>query len=410
MLALLGACQQLPGAEFPWSKSSAPEQSAEWQGQTTLGQTRGDRVAQAQRLLKELGYGVGTADGIVGRRTRKAVTAYQRDRGLPQDGKVTAGLLQSLQTTLRNKKPPATRKTVSKPKSEPERASSTANLRLEELPVYERGSTFVYSDGSIERVVATKGSTVRWAGHDGTHFTADRNFLLPWSYWQTSAERGTATLVGDPNSFWPLLGEQEIRFSAQIAVQNRADTSDVEQTTESWRCRVIGDDRLRVMAGTFDTLIVGCDRHGGRSSQATRRVWHFAPELGHYVRRDERFDNPALDRSTELVAIQPAAPGWPPVARAALDRAVQQALDSAPDGAREDWSSSGVETEVTIQPAARFRQADGTTCRSYLQIWSGSEGERYFPGTACLGDSGEWRIPGLDAGPRHSIAVSGTHS
>lgn len=410
LIVLLGACQQFPSLETSLSKNGAAKQSADQQSEPGVQRARGSLVEQAQRSLIELGYSVGSADGVVGPRTRKAVTAYQRNRGLPRDGEVTAGLIQSLRATLRAKKTSAPATAAEEQKTEPKRTSRIADLRLDRLPVYERGSTFVYSDGSVERVIAVKGSAVRWAGHDGTHFTADRNFLLPWSYWQTSAERGTTTLAGEPGSFWPLLGEQEIRYSVQVAVQNRADTTKVEQSTESWRCRLIGDDRLRVMAGTFETVVVGCDRHGGRDNQATRRVWHFAPDLGHYVRRDDVFDNPALDRTSELVAIQPAAPGWPPIARAALDRAVQQALEAAPDGAREDWSSSGVETRVTIQPAARFRRADGTSCRSYLQIWSGPEGNRHYPGSACLGKSGRWQIPGLDADPDAALAVSETHS
>jgi peptidoglycan hydrolase-like protein with peptidoglycan-binding domain len=53
-------------------------------------------VQAIQRKLNELGYEAGTADGLMGRRTRSAISAFQRDSGLVADGNVTAALLQLL--------------------------------------------------------------------------------------------------------------------------------------------------------------------------------------------------------------------------------------------------------------------------------------------------------------------------
>jgi hypothetical protein len=56
-----------------------------------------DATVQAiQRKLNELGYEAGTADGLMGRGTRSAILAFQRDNGLVADGKPTAALLQLL--------------------------------------------------------------------------------------------------------------------------------------------------------------------------------------------------------------------------------------------------------------------------------------------------------------------------
>ena len=49
-----------------------------------------DITAQAQRLLQQLGYNPGPADGIYGARTRAAVKAYQRDNGLSVTGRLDA--------------------------------------------------------------------------------------------------------------------------------------------------------------------------------------------------------------------------------------------------------------------------------------------------------------------------------
>ena len=55
-----------------------------------------DDVRAAQRLLNGLGYGAGTPDGLMGRKTREAIEAFQRDKGLSVTGEVSDALLASL--------------------------------------------------------------------------------------------------------------------------------------------------------------------------------------------------------------------------------------------------------------------------------------------------------------------------
>ncbi len=43
-------------------------------------------IRQAQDALNALGYDAGPADGVMGRRTKQALSAFQRDRGLPVTG------------------------------------------------------------------------------------------------------------------------------------------------------------------------------------------------------------------------------------------------------------------------------------------------------------------------------------
>ena len=53
-------------------------------------------VEDVQFALGRVGYDAGPADGIAGPRTANAITAYQRDNGLPTDGQASAALLQHL--------------------------------------------------------------------------------------------------------------------------------------------------------------------------------------------------------------------------------------------------------------------------------------------------------------------------
>jgi membrane-bound lytic murein transglycosylase B len=56
---------------------------------------RSDRM-ELQRLLGQRGYDVGEADGVIGRRTREAIRAFQRTQNMPADGFATMALLQRL--------------------------------------------------------------------------------------------------------------------------------------------------------------------------------------------------------------------------------------------------------------------------------------------------------------------------
>ena len=57
-------------------------------------------IVAIQEELVAHGYRAGAADGVVGRKTRAAIRRYQRDAGLPIDGKATKELLDHLKFAL----------------------------------------------------------------------------------------------------------------------------------------------------------------------------------------------------------------------------------------------------------------------------------------------------------------------
>jgi len=75
-----------PDFKTPWPRDEQPILS------------RADRV-ELQVLLGQRKYDVGEPDGVIGRKTREAIRAYQRAKGLPADGFATISLLQSLRTS-----------------------------------------------------------------------------------------------------------------------------------------------------------------------------------------------------------------------------------------------------------------------------------------------------------------------
>lgn len=54
------------------------------------------QMLQIQARLNDLGHDVGKPDGIAGSRTRKAIKAFQKSKGLPADGYPSIELLDLL--------------------------------------------------------------------------------------------------------------------------------------------------------------------------------------------------------------------------------------------------------------------------------------------------------------------------
>lgn len=92
-------------------------------------------IASVQRMLAQLNYETGKPDGRIGAATRRAVMAFQRDHALPQDGLITAGLIDKL-------------------KAVQAAAQRSAMIALS------AGDTLIYSDGSVEMVAADR--VVQW--------------------------------------------------------------------------------------------------------------------------------------------------------------------------------------------------------------------------------------------------------
>ncbi len=67
---------------------SSQQTDAEPETQATLSKmgSRGEEVRKIQQKLKDLGYQVGSVDGIFGLQTQKAVLEFQRSKGLNADG------------------------------------------------------------------------------------------------------------------------------------------------------------------------------------------------------------------------------------------------------------------------------------------------------------------------------------
>ncbi len=333
-------------------------------------------VREIQRSLEALGYPVGRPDGILGRRTQEALKTFQKDEGLGQDGGVSTGVLGRLRYRMAKQPDP-------EPKDE--------RLYAAFPPVYEVGSSFVYSDGRVETVTGVKGDLVRWIGRDGSRFTTHRSFFLPMVYWEAADQSGSSSLSADPSSLWLQDAGQRASFMARMTVKRRDGRDSIEEDKVLWNCRALKRERLSATVGTFETLKVLCESSPGAAAPRSL-TWHYARGLRHYLQHSKSsVQGPAV----ELLAIRPGIANWPPIARAALGRAIERALDTMTDGQAFPWSSSGVDAEVTIAVDQSFEGEDGAACRTFFQLWSDGKGKRRYPGVACRDADGEWTVPGL---------------
>jgi len=53
------------------------------------------------------------------------------------------------------------------------------------------------------------------------------------------------------------------------------------------------------------------------------------------------------------------------------------------------WTSSGVNTHVTIEAKSSFVTDDGRPCGQFVKIWSVNGRQRHYPAVACKNRLGE---------------------
>lgn len=342
-----------------------------------------ETVLMLQSQLRARGYDPGPLDGLLGPRTRAAMTAYARDAGLPvTPGGISKRLLAELDVTA---------------SGDPGRRTDQTMAPLppgDVPPAYRPGDAYVYSDGRVEIVDAVDGDMVAWRGQDDSGFRASRNFVLPRVFWRTGTRIGMRRLSAAPDILWPLTVGRRASFTADAVLMRDSDRQDRTAWRETWDCEVAGIETVDVPAGRFDTFRVVCFRQVRPRGVAWRRVWHYAPAVRHYIRRIDSHSDGSPPRVVDLVAVRLGGAGWPPAARTGLSWALADGLENRPDGESFTWQSSGVDGVVRIEIGTTSRDAAGATCRSYAQVLTEPGGERRYPGFVCRGPSGGWNAPG----------------
>lgn len=321
-----------------------------------------DEISKAQALLAALGYDVGPVDGVLGPQSVSAIRAFQKDRHIEEDGKLTRALYSQLE-------------------------AARAKLPRDTWPRYEVGEIFIYSDGSWEVVKeVAHGTRVVF---DGRRQDPRReNFLIL---------AGAGERTDAPADFL-----QPLRSGSrgEYRIYRRAADGQGEAAS-TVTCAVGGTSLRSVPAGKFKTVDVTCTEAMG-TMPAAEREWAYAPTLRHVV-RDVTKRGGKVVAARELVAIRPGTDAWPMAARSGFDWAIVNALRDANNrGASVSWASTGVDERFSIhvdstpvKSPIRMSGANGAKlCLRYKLIRTDQAANgKIYPGLACRYDDGEWRIP-----------------
>ena len=281
--------------------------------------------------------------------------------------------------------------------------ANTVDIDLVPLPEYSEGTTYIYSNGSWEKVVDVTGDKVTWENQRGHRSNGTADFTFRRSQWQTSARQGVREFgprsdiyLKKPTSLWPLrIGNR----SGYIETGRWSQDGEEEKTyTAYWSCEVTGAGKVSVMAGEFDTVDITCKRYSKGSGRRLPRLWEvktfaYAPAVGHWVLTTSRFTDDRPLRRKELLAVVPPQSGLFAAVHRQMERSFQLALEKRPSGSSVSWSDDSSKVTGTTTAVDTFRLPGGTFCRRYAQQVSIDAGSGNFYGMACRDDQGKWVVP-----------------
>ena len=272
---------------------------------------------------------------------------------------------------------------------------SDLNLAPAPLPIYKKGTTYVYSNGSWERVIDVVPGSVTWESNRGSVSTGSPDFTYKRASWQRSNRQKireftsrTDIAATPPTSLWPLRVGNVAGHIERITSREEGSTDKTNQV--KWRCEVIGTDRVSVMAGEFDTFQIKCARKTGRKTMEVK-TWSYAPAVGHYVRVSSKYNYDRSPREKELLAIIPPIEQLSSTKRIRIEQKFQKTMENNRSGRAHTWSSNGLYVQIT--PVDTFKIDNGTYCRRYVQQISLSNNKDTFYGMACRESNGSWVIP-----------------
>ena len=275
------------------------------------------------------------------------------------------------------------------------------------LPTYQPGVTFVYSNGKSETVEAVGNNLVVWRDDRNRISTGSRDFTLRRQQWETKSRQGTrrhrprSDVFGEtaPASLWPLLVGNKARY---METGRRREKEGAWQTyAYPWQSEVLGRERIRTLAGEFDTWKIVAKRYsGGKAYGRPPRLreiwtWYYAPKVGHYVRRERDYLGRKPSRSIDLVSVHPPLDRLNEKLKSAIADNFQMALEKKRSGRKLQWRVPQQSASGMIQPINTFRGAGKRDCRNYVQSVAIGEDQHIYYGMACRNEDGRWEIPGL---------------
>ena len=170
------------------------------------------------------------------------------------------------------------------------------------LPRYAPGDRFDFTGGRTEQVRAVGKGRVTWDLSGKQTYVTDGNFALPRLEWRRAKDRGESTVTKRSGSLWPLESGARARYTV-VSERTRTGSGETRRRDRIYHCTVERTERVSVPAGTFDAFRVECLRYNRSNTRIVlQRIWHYAPEVGHYVRREIVNKSAGTRKVAELVS------------------------------------------------------------------------------------------------------------
>lgn len=258
---------------------------------------------------------------------------------------------------------------------------------LADLPTYRRGDVYTYSSGRSETVEDVLDDRIVWRNDLDSSFTRYPNFIFPSVTTRTSKGEVSRSFDVPPDMLWPLIPGTRRQFKSEVRVHLEGHNGE-RLFYREWICTVVGNKRVQVQFGEFDSVEIVCDRYS-RGKWREKRSWYFVPQIGHYVRRTDEFLGREA-RETELVSIQQGLDGLSNDVKRKLYDLEQQTLERMPSGKPANWKSGEGNLAVTMVVTKTMKTEAGQFCRSFKQVIQNAGKERLVPGLACRTWNGRW--------------------
>ena len=273
------------------------------------------------------------------------------------------------------------------------------------LPEYTAGTTFIYSNGTWDRVVEANPSFVIWENNVGARSLGSSDFTYRPAKWESKGIKGYRTftptdyLYSETNgSLWPLATgnkshyDENSKWGVPGIYEKHSDVT--------WKCTVDGTEQVNVPAGVFDTWKITCSRYSKTFNASTQKQWerktfHYAPTIGHWAVVEQEFNSTKPKIRKELVAVLPSLSnlGIDKKSTIGIKEHFQQTLGNTPSGQMEKWTDAAKKISFSMTPTATFRLTDGTPCRQYKQKLDLSWQSKTYYGIACRSETGLWAVP-----------------
>lgn len=291
------------------------------------------------------------------------------------------------------------------PPTRPQNLQAKATMGPARLPEYSAGVTFVYSDGTWDRVVEANASFVIWENNRGNRSVSATDFTYRPVKWENEGLKGYRTFAPSEylysenyGSLWPLAVGNRTNFDEK---SKWGVPGIYEKHSEAvWKCSVKGTEYVKVPAGTFNTWNITCSRYSKNTRAGKTKFWeektfHYAPAVDHWVLLEQDFSGAKPKIRKELVAILPSlsSMGIDKAAATAIKEHFQQTLGTSPSGEMTRWTDDTKKISFSMTPVATYLLADGTPCRQYEQRLDLSWQSKIYYGIACRGESGLWAVP-----------------